>query len=413
MSKDGHMPPFTPRPVHLLVAGVGLGLALMTASGIGCGAKQRGAAVVKGEADPRQADFRNSRAEAHPASQPLASPRTARDDSSAVVEALERKAQQVTREMDPGSLRRSTNQDAPDGARQEFLRLGSSPSPPDAPAAVQTPSNGATEANGPAVVSKRLSGKDSDGQGVFINQHNELRSDVTTPREEGAALTERLTQRVRDYPLDLSAHLDYQLHRFAMGETVPQLQSMSPLPQEDRDALVAMLDGLSNFRSGVQADANMLLSKKVQPLIEMADRIRAQAELTLPVVALCGVGTVRGFGVYEPLPHSLKAGQDHPAILYVEVGNFSSRRNEKSQLWETKLKQEAVLYTESGLAVWSDKSNIPVDTSRNRRHDFYVYKGVTLPRTLTVGRYFLKVTITDEQANRVAENSLPVQVVAQ
>ena len=65
------------------------------------------------------------------------------------------------------------------------------------------------------------------------------------------------------------------------------------------------------------------------------------------------------------------------------------------------------------MAAWTDKSDIPLDTSRNRRHDYYVYRKITLPKTLTIGRYFLKVTITDEQASRVAENSVPVLVVAQ
>ena len=38
---------------------------------------------------------------------------------------------------------------------------------------------------------------------------------------------------------------------------------------------------------------------------------------------------------------------------------------------------------------------------------------VNFPSTLTVGRYMLKVTIVDRQANRVAEASLPIQVAAQ
>jgi hypothetical protein len=403
---------------------------LATSVGVGCGTKQGGEAAVSATGDARNGKARAGdprrdppAAESETASRGLrqfASPGArGQGDNSAtsVVEALQHKAQEVTRQIDPASLKRTASSDASSEApRGDWISLGHTPREADGhpatPKAHPTEVQAGAEANRSAVVTKQLIGGAAEGQGSF-NTPDKVAAPITTPQEEGAGLTERLAQRARTYPLDLSAHLDYQLHRFAIGESVPDMQSLSPLPQEDRDALVAVLDGLSNFRNGVQADPNMLLSKKVQPLLDMADRIRAQAELTLPAVALCAVNTVRGFGVYEPLPPALKAGQDQPAVLYVEVGNFSSRRNEKSQLWETKLKQEAILYTEGGLAVWTDKSDIPLDTSRNRRHDFYVFKRVTLPKTLTIGRYFLKVTITDEQANRVAENSLPVQVVAQ
>ena len=84
-------------------------------------------------------------------------------------------------------------------------------------------------------------------------------------------------------------------------------------------------------------------------------------------------------------------------------------------MWHTQLKQEMVLYTESGLAVWPEKSNVKlfVDTSHNRRHDFFVARNVNLPASLTIGRYLLKVTLTDDQSNRVAESTTPIEIVAE
>jgi hypothetical protein len=38
---------------------------------------------------------------------------------------------------------------------------------------------------------------------------------------------------------------------------------------------------------------------------------------------------------------------------------------------------------------------------------------IKLPASLTIGRYLLKVTIIDQQANRVAEASVPLVVNAQ
>ena len=71
------------------------------------------------------------------------------------------------------------------------------------------------------------------------------------------------------------------------------------------------------------------------------------------------------------------------------------------------------LFTDGGARVWFDKGDVPVDLSRNRRHDFYVFKRLTLPRTLGPGRYVLKVTIVDQQSQRVAENSMTVNLMGQ
>ena len=50
--------------------------------------------------------------------------------------------------------------------------------------------------------------------------------------------------------------------------------------------IAAVIDGLINFRNGLRQDNNMLLSRKVRPLLEMADRLRSQADLKIPVIAL-------------------------------------------------------------------------------------------------------------------------------
>ncbi|MGH7214133.1 MAG: hypothetical protein ACREIT_05160 [Tepidisphaeraceae bacterium] len=225
------------------------------------------------------------------------------------------------------------------------------------------------------------------------------------------ALTGKFAQRIKDNPRDVSAHLDYQLLRFLRDEQAPDLQSIAPLPTEDRELVTAVLDGLSNFRSTLRADNNTLLSRKIRPIMELADRLRSQAELSIPVATLCT--RVDGFGVYEPIdPPRFIAGKDHPVIVYCEVSNFASTTNDKN-LWETKLSQEAVLYTETGLEVWRDKAKPITDLSRNRRHDFFVVKMIKLPANLTIGRYLLKVSIVDQQASRVAEATVAVQMVAQ
>ncbi|HEV7301343.1 MAG TPA: hypothetical protein VGN72_18415 [Tepidisphaeraceae bacterium] len=224
-----------------------------------------------------------------------------------------------------------------------------------------------------------------------------------------AAISEDVfAQRIGDNPRDVAAHLDYQLRQFTQGKSVPELTALSPLPVEDREVIAAVMDGLSNFRTSVQTDGNQLLSKKVRPLVDMSERLRAGADLAVPTIALCR--KVDGFGVYDPIePAQFARGREASVILYCEVANFSSQKADGKK-WETTLSHSATLYRDSGVPVWSDKTTNVVDYSRNRRSDFFVVKMLRLPATLTTGRYVLKVTVVDRQSNRMAEGSLPITI---
>jgi len=243
-----------------------------------------------------------------------------------------------------------------------------------------------------------------------VSQASDGQSDSAEPP---GALEMKLEKRVRDYPHDVSAQLDDQLLQFLKDEPVPNLSTISPLPDEDREMISAVMDGLSNYRNNLRADNNMLLSRKVRPLLEMADRLRSLADLTIPTLALCR--EVRGFGNYEPWegdPPHFSAGKDHPVILYCEVQNFSSQMGD-NHMWQTALVQDAVLYTEGGMAAWSDKTQAVTDSARNRRQDFFIVQRMVLPSTLPMGRYLLKVTIEDKQSHHVAEATEPLLIVAE
>jgi hypothetical protein len=223
----------------------------------------------------------------------------------------------------------------------------------------------------------------------------------------------KLATRLRDDPQDMESQLDYELFLFLEGQPVPQMSALSGLRPEDREVLAAIMDGLSNFRGVLRSENNPLLAAKVRPLLDMSDRLRTQAEMTLPTVALCS--DVKSYGVYTPVDHSrFIAGRDNQTIVYCEVDNFQSQLT-SDNFWQTKLTEEMVLYTESGLPVWPAKNDPkPVtDLCRQRRHDFFILHMITLPQNLTIGRYLLKLTVTDQQANRVAEATTPVEIVAE
>ncbi|HUB24720.1 MAG TPA: hypothetical protein VL992_04760, partial [Tepidisphaeraceae bacterium] len=195
-------------------------------------------------------------------------------------------------------------------------------------------------------------------------------------------LGRKLARHIQDYPKDLEGQLDYELLMFIQEQPVPDMTAMSGLSAEDREVLAAIMDGLSNFRSVVHNDSNALLGSKVKPLLDMSDRLRSQAELTLNSLVLCS--QVKSYGVYVPMdPPRFAAGQANETIVYCEVQNFQSQLTGENQ-WQTKLTEEMTLYTESGQQVWPDKSDPqPVtDLCRERRHDFFIAKLVTLPQEL-------------------------------
>jgi hypothetical protein len=222
----------------------------------------------------------------------------------------------------------------------------------------------------------------------------------------------KLQKLVHDYPRDLNNQLDYQLLRFVRDEPTPDLSDVTQLSAEDRDILLALMDGLNNFRAAARSDGNLMLNRKIQPLLEMADRLRSQAQLAIPTVAFCS--QVSSYGVYRPMASSsFPAGRSNDLIVYCEAANFTSVRGNDS-LWRTRLQQEMVLYTDTGLAVWPEKPNSAtfVDQSRNRRHDFFISRRIQLPASLAAGKYVLKITLTDEESNRVVEASAPLEIIA-
>lgn len=228
---------------------------------------------------------------------------------------------------------------------------------------------------------------------------------VTPVTQDPVAILEQdLAQRLKDKPKDLSAHLDYQLLQLVRGKPVPQLDVVSSLDAEDRQVLSAVLDAMTNFRGNVRGNPNMLMAKKVQPLMEMQDRLGG-ANLRVSNLALCR--KVDGFGIYDKLTTDrLDPGRSQPVIVYCEVENFTSQYSSDRKLWETSLSEEITVYDATGQRVWIDRRQSTTDACRTRRRDFSLAKMIRLP-ALAPGRYTITVSIQDEQAQKIAEASLP------
>lgn len=289
------------------------------------------------------------------------------------------------------------------------------PAPPEKPAAAtEKPAAAPQPANVaeavPQAEAHQPAGQPAAPAPVVANVSRQSAPVTRASEPSSDELEASLARRIADYPRDLAAHLDYQLIQLLRGRPVPELDRIAGLPMEDRELLAGLMDALANFRAAVRDGENRMFAEKARPLVELSDRLRPQASLRIGEMALCS--RVDGFGVYQTIDtRNLPAGRETTAVLYCEVENFSSRLNDQ-RMWETNLTQAAALYNERGQRVWEDRPRPVTDQSRNRRRDFFIARMVKLPAALPPGRYRLLVTMSDQQAGRVAENSLTITLSA-
>lgn len=229
------------------------------------------------------------------------------------------------------------------------------------------------------------------------------------PVDPFAILDDQFLRRVQADPRDIEAQLDLQLLRYLNEKPVPSTNELAALPNEDRELLTALLDGLANFKSTVTRSDSPLAVEKARPWLEAAERIRSRSDLSILSASLCT--SVRAYGNYDPIePLRFIASSPRPMVFYCEVDGFLSQLD-KDQHWETKLSMELRLFTESGMEVWQDKTESVEDHSRRRRRDFFINKRIQLPTNLAPGLYLMKCTVQDLVANRVSETTVSIELV--
>ena len=155
--------------------------------------------------------------------------------------------------------------------------------------------------------------------------------------------------------------------------------------------------------------ASDTLADRASQLVDAALKWQTDADLTLPRAALAS--RVDSFGVYTPVDAKFPQGTAAAVILYCEVAHFTSHRIEDGR-YETNLSQQDTLLTTDGLLLWRPTAEDITDRSLNQRHDFYLVKKITLPDTLPVGKYTLRLSVTDRTTNKLAMTNLPIEIIA-
>jgi len=232
-----------------------------------------------------------------------------------------------------------------------------------------------------------------------------------TETEMTAALAERLLRDARA----TDAALKPWLARAALAAIDPTYEltaaDLSQLSPENRRLVSAYqrLFAQIGRSTGASAASDRRMLEDLAE--ELADAIDQRKPLTIGNLKLCK--KVNGYGVYETFDKNVfLAGQSHPMIVYAELDHFRSDVGPAGKN-RVRLTQEVVLYNDAdGLPVWRQRPVAITDESYNRREDFFVVQVIRLSDRLTVGKYQLKVTITDEVGQSVDEATVPIQIVA-
>jgi hypothetical protein len=185
-------------------------------------------------------------------------------------------------------------------------------------------------------------------------------------------------------------------------------EHLGNLSEAERELVIAYQMMFTELGMGLEdreAPANDVMLAAVEQLAEIVDDAKP---LSIQNPTLCT--HVNGFGVYTPRSsNKFVPGPDNIVIAYMEIENFKSVMNTDGK-YQVKLRLKAALLSLDGITVWNETHEVP-DTSRNKRRDFYLPYKFLLPHNMTLGRYILKLTITDLQGMHVDEVTLPIEYV--
>ena len=251
-----------------------------------------------------------------------------------------------------------------------------------------------------------------NGPLTFIPHEVPESADNVPPADPAASpahdpLGRTIARLARDHPHDLAAQLDYQVYAMlggdaSVGESArQQLASTNALSPDDRDDLAAVVNGFGNFRSGLRANPNQTPTQSIRPLEQMVAQLRTSANLTISPPVLCR--QVYGFGQYDPItPPRLPTARGARLWVYCEVANFQPRQRPDGK-WEIRLAEKVTLFAADGREVWHAEPLPTVDVCQTRRQDLFGFVNAAAPARLPPGTYKLRMSVTDQIANKVDE----------
>jgi hypothetical protein len=210
------------------------------------------------------------------------------------------------------------------------------------------------------------------------------------------------------------------LHHGALPQVItPGETEGGPLSVDDRQAVESIRDF---FRGITALPADLGPDERAEKIAELSDTLVETRPPRIRTASLCS--RVTGFGQFVPLSTSkFQAGKPVRAIVYTEVTRFGHRPLSESSTrpsganpsdrWAVELSQGLQLFHDAdNVLAWSRPMETVIETSRNKRRDFFLVHEITLPSTLSIGAYKLKVRLKDGVTGHQDEYIISFEVVA-
>jgi len=221
------------------------------------------------------------------------------------------------------------------------------------------------------------------------------------------------------------------------ADLAAELPALAALEALDADGLGPWLDPEFGLLAPAETDTAFRLRDLQRALAERPDapgdaiaelaaELLAARPLAIAVAELCT--RVEGFGRYAPIGDPVfLAGRRHRLIVYTQIEGFTAVPLDDAGLplsdaagselpassHRVELSQELLLYHDAdGLLAWRRPPQKTGYDAITPVRDFFMVDQIELPRTLTVGRYHLKVVVRDAANDAVDERIIPIRVVA-
>ena len=195
------------------------------------------------------------------------------------------------------------------------------------------------------------------------------------------------------------------------GKTTQAVQAIPGVDAADQEFWQKTMWGISAyFDDRGESDRRSRATQTITRLNEAVEHLRAEADLVVRNVVFCR--KIDSFGSYDKVAKTeFRPGEQ--VLVYAEIENFKTELTPEGR-HRTRLKSEIELFQKIGSEYRESKQKFDFppteDVCRGYRRDYFHSYILTLPQSLGLGDYVLKLTITDHVGNKIGSDTVQFTV---
>jgi hypothetical protein len=205
---------------------------------------------------------------------------------------------------------------------------------------------------------------------------------------------------------EVHQHVSLRMLHLIAGDTEMALEPIPHITPVEQDFWSRQMFALATYLDHhSQPDDKRRAAASVTHLDEAVSHLRELGSLSLRNLSFCK--QVFGYGSIEPF-HTDVFSPGQQLSLYVEVENYHSSSTEKGYC--TLLGSTYEILDEDGKRVGGSEFPDVDDCCHNRRRDFHIQYGLSLPEKLAPGRYRLQLVVKDRQSDKRATATVEFEI---